>query len=330
MSLFGPVIASRHAVIGAQPRRGLILDARGRILAASVKTYNVFAEPRYLLEDVEKLKTTAMALQEVLNEPGHELCAMIDTSRNPGYVKLKQDIGFEEKKLLQETHIPGVGLEIDWRRFYPAGHLTGHVLGFVGAENTGLAGLEIKYDSTLCGQSGKEVFVVDNRRRPIGAQPGISSEVQDGENLVLTIDAVIQRYVYEALQKQVAAYEAESGVAMVMNPWTGAILAMVSLPDYDPMQFSTTDQDKMRNRILTDPYEPGSIFKPIVAAVALEAGAIGYEEKFDCEMGYFARYRIGEFGNHRYGMLSTREILIHFQQCRHGQDRPEDGSEKAV
>ncbi|MHC4551642.1 MAG: peptidoglycan D,D-transpeptidase FtsI family protein [Planctomycetota bacterium] len=301
----------RHAVIGAQPRRGLILDARGRILAASVKTYNVFAEPRYLLEDVEKLKTTAISLQQVLNEPGHELCALIDTSRNPGYVKLKEDIGFEEKKLLKEIYIPGVGVETDWKRLYPAGHLTGHLLGFVGAENKGLAGVEVKYDSVLCGQSGKEVFVVDNRRRPIGAQPGASSRVQDGQNLVLTIDAVIQRYTHEALQKQMEAYEAESAVAMVMNPWTGAILAMVSLPDYDPTQFSTTPQDKMRNRILTDPYEPGSIFKPIVAAAALEAGSIGYEEKFDCEMGYYARYRIGEFGNHQYGMLSMREILIH-------------------
>ena len=301
----------RHAEIGSQPRRGLILDARGRILAASVKTYNVFAEPRCLLEDVEKLKTTALELQKMLNEPGYELCARIDTSRNPGYVKLKQDIGFEEKKLLQETPLHGVGLETGWKRQYPAGHLTGHVLGYVGAENKGLAGLEMKYESTLCGHSGKEVFVVDSHRRPIGIQPGVSSEVEDGENLVLTIDAVIQRYTYEALKKQVEAYEAESGVAMVMDPWTGAILAMVSLPDYEPADFSTTAQDRMRNRILTDPYEPGSIFKPIVAAVALEAGSIGYEEKFDCEDGYFARYKIGEFGNHRYGLLSTREILIH-------------------
>ena len=304
-------LRQRSAVIGAQPRRGLILDARGRVLAASLKTYNVFAEPRYLLKDVERLKVTAAELQTVLNEPGHELCALIDSSRNPGYVKIKQDIGFQEKQLLEETPLPGVGIETGWKRFYPAGHLTGHVLGFVGAENKGLAGLEIKYNENLSGTQGKEVFVVDNQRRPIGAQPASSVEVHDGMNLVLTIDAVIQRFTHEALQKQVAAYEAESGVAMVMNPWTGAILAMVSLPDYDPSNFSTTPQDRMRNRILTDPYEPGSIFKPIVVAVALEAGSIGYEEKFDCENGYYARYRIGEFGNHQYGNLSTREILIH-------------------
>ncbi len=301
----------RSAVVGQQPRRGMILDARGRILAASVKTDNVFAEPRVLLKDIEQLKVTAMGLQDVLNEPGHELCERIDTSRNPGYVRLKEDIDFREKELLKEARLPGIGIETGWKRHYPAGHLAGHVLGFVGADNSGLAGLEVKYNQVLSGSGGEQVFVVDNRRRPIGAQPGSSSEVHDGLNLVLTIDAVIQRYVHEALQKQVDAYEAESAVAMVMNPWTGAILAMVSLPDYDPLEFSRTPQDRMRNRILTDPYEPGSIFKPIVTAAALEAGSIGYKEKFDCENGYYTRYRIGEFGNHQYGMLTTREILIH-------------------
>jgi cell division protein FtsI/penicillin-binding protein 2 len=96
----------------------------------------------------------------------------------------------------------------------------------------------------------------------------------------------------------------------VMNPNTGAILAMVSLPDFDPTKFNTEKPQKLKNRILTDPYEPGSIIKPIVASIALDTGAIGYKQVFYCENGYWDRYRIGEFGNHRYGNFTVREILI--------------------
>ena len=97
-----------------------------------------------------------------------------------------------------------------------------------------------------------------------------------------------------------------------MNPWTGAVLAMVSLPDFDPAEFRTTSADRMRNRVLTDPYEPGSIFKPIVATIGLECGRVGFTETFFCEDGFWSKYGgIGEFGNHKYGNLSVRNIIIH-------------------
>ena len=302
----------RSAVVPEHPRRGLILDSRGRILAASSKIYHVFAEPRQLTANPEQLKLTALELQRILGEPGWQICQTIDSGSNPGYVKIKREISTQEKNQIQETHIPGVGIETDWKRCYPAGNLAAHVLGFVGADNTGLSGLEMKYESSLAGQQGEQIFVVDNFRRPIGAQSTASSDAKDGLNLVLTIDAVIQRFVYEALQEKVTEYEAESAVGIVMNPWTGAVLAMVSLPDYDPANFSTTPADSMRNRILTDPYEPGSIFKPIVAAIALDTGAIEYDEKFYCENGFWSEYRgIHDFEGHQYGDLTVREIIAH-------------------
>jgi len=302
----------RSAEVPEQPRRGMVTDIRGRILAASSKTYNVFAEPRQLTSDPEQKKLTALALQQVLAEPGWQLCQTIDASCNPGYVKIKSQITAEEKKVLQQRGIPGVGIETDWLRHYPAGHLTGHVLGFVGVDNTGLAGLELTYEQTLAGTRGKQMFVVDNLRRPIGAQPADSSNAEDGLNLVLTIDSVIQRFLYEALDKKMQEYEAESAIGVVMNPWTGAVLAMVSLPDFDPVAFSTTPADSRRNRVLTDPYEPGSIFKPIVASVALDAGAIDYDDIFFCENGFWNAYRgIHDFEHHRYGNLSVRDIIVH-------------------
>ncbi|MCD6176096.1 MAG: penicillin-binding protein 2 [Planctomycetes bacterium] len=294
------------------PRRGQILDCQGRVLAASVKTYNAFVEPRVLKEYPDQILVTAATLQDILEIPGPEICDIIEESQNPGFVKLKSNISDAQRQSLRQVRLRGLGIETDWNRLYPAGHLTGHVLGFVGAGNTGLSGLELKYDKILAGKPGKCVFVVDVARDPIGVQTAKGTDAEDGLNLVLTIDSVIQRFVHEALKKKVEDYEAESGVAVVMDPWTGGILAMVSLPDYDPAKFSTTPQDRMRNRVLTDPFEPGSIFKPLVATMALDTGLIGTDEKFDCEDGHWSKYGgIGEFGNHQYGMLSVREIIIH-------------------
>jgi len=214
--------------------------------------------------------------------------------------------------MLREARLHGVAVETHWNRLYPAGHLTGHLLGFVGAENKGLSGLEMKYERTLGGKPGKQVYVVDVARNPIGSRTAEGVHAENGLNLVLTIDEVIQRFAYEALKQKMEEYEAESAVAVVMDPWTGGILAMVSLPDYDPAEFGHTPQDRMRNRVLTDPFEPGSIFKPIVASIALDTGKIGYNQKFDCEDGFWSKYGgIGEFGSHRYGMLTAREIIIH-------------------
>jgi cell division protein FtsI (penicillin-binding protein 3) len=295
-----------------KPRRGQILDCKGRVLAASVKTYDAFVEPQILDEFPDQVLVTASTLQDILNIPGPEICQIIETSKNPGYAKIKSKISENEYQRLQKTNLRGFGIDAKWERLYPAGNLTSHILGFVGADDLGLSGVELRYNKVLSGKPGKQVFVIDVARDPIGSKSNQGTNVEDGLNLVLTIDSVIQRFVYEALQKQVKDYEAESGVAVVMDPWTGGILAMVSLPDYDPAQFSTTPQDKMRNRVLTDPFEPGSIFKPIVSTIALDSGVIGYEEKFDCENGFWAKYGgIGEFGNHQYGMLDVREINVH-------------------
>ncbi|MHC4907029.1 MAG: peptidoglycan D,D-transpeptidase FtsI family protein [Planctomycetota bacterium] len=294
------------------PRRGQILDSQGRVLAASIKTYNAFVEPRVLNEYPDQILVTASTLQDILEIPGPEICRMIAESKNPGFVKIKSEISDDQRQLLQAARLRGLGIDPNWDRLYPAGNLTGHLLGFVGADDTGLSGLELRYDNILAGKQGKHFFVVDVGRDPIGAQTTKGNDAEDGLNLVLTVDSVIQRFVHEALQQKMEEYEAESAVAVVMDPWTGGIMAMVSLPDYDPAAFSTTPQDKMRNRALTDPFEPGSIFKPLVATMALDSGMIGYEEKFDCENGQWSKYGgIGEYGNHEYGMLTAREIIIH-------------------
>lgn len=300
----------QNAVVPERAQRGFIVDCRGRLLAASNISYNVFAEPRRL-NSSEAVKETAYSLQKLLNIPGHEICALIDSAANPGYVRIQSDIDVLTRDAVVAGRIPAVGIETQWKRYYPGGSLTGHVVGFIGAEQTGLAGIELHYDALLRGTEGKSVFVVDALRRPIAASLQDSVQSQDGQSLILTLDATIQEFVRVALQKKMAEYEAESAIGIVMNPWTGGILAMVSLPDFEPDDFGRTPPERLKNRILHDVYEPGSIFKPIVAAIGLDNGSIGFNEQFDCENGYWGRYRIGEFGNHRYGLLSVREIQIH-------------------
>ena len=300
----------QNAVVPERAQRGFIVDSRGRLLAASNISYTVFAEKRRF-EDPEDVQAAAFKLQDIIHLPGHEICGIIYDAANPGYVPIVSDIDAITRDAVIAARIPGIGVESRWKRYYPGGSLTGHIIGFIGAEQTGLAGAELRYDKLLRGSEGQSVYIVDALRRPIAASLPDRIESVDGQSLILTLDATIQEFVRAALHKKMTEYEAEAAIGIVMNPWTGAILAMVSLPDYNPDEFSKTKPERMKNRILQDVYEPGSIFKPIVAAIAIDSGIVGFNEKFDCENGYFARYRIGEFGNHRYGVMSVRDILIH-------------------
>lgn len=315
----------QQAVVPEDPRRGMILDCQGRILAASATAYNVFIDEQYCRKmDLEGVKIVSAGLQEILQIPGCELYEKMDQSKSARFTYLQKGLSQQQYQAVNELRMmarkkpsmygvyAGIGIQEEWKRQYPAGNLTSHLLGFVGRDNKGLEGLELLYDSYLTGSNGKKILVIDALRRPIAEWADASHEVTDGNNLVLTIDSVIQRFVYEAVKQKMQEYEAESAIGVVMDPWTGAILAMVSLPDFEPSEFSTAPQDSKRNRVLTDPYEPGSIFKPIVAAIALDTGAIDYDDIFFCENGFWPKYRgIHDFEHHSYGNLSVREIIMH-------------------
>ncbi len=294
----------QFAVVPEKPRRGSIMDRRGRILAASNQIRNLFAEPRAISD----VKETAVQLQELIKYPSHIICSKINTSENPGYAKLIEDLPDEQVRKVSQAGIFGIGIESRWQRYYPMARLNCHIVGFAGADNTGLAGIEYQYENILSGIERRDILLVDAARKPI-ALADRSAFGSDGKDIVLTIDSAIQQFTRTALLKQFEQYNAESALAIVIDPWTGEILSMVSLPDFDPEHITQTDTKNMKNRVLTDPFEPGSIFKPIVAAIALDNGIITRTEKFFCENGYFARYRIGEWGSHSFADLDVKEIL---------------------
>ena len=288
------------------PQRGAILDCRGRVLAASNLTQTIFAEPRR----IKQPEAVATALAPVLKIGAREIYEMITQSRNPGFARLKNHAKHEQCSKAREID-GGIGVQVEWQRCYPMGNLACHVTGYASADGRGLDGIELLYDEKLRGAAGKNVFFADRSRRTIRLKE-IGSSVNDGCSIVLTIDSAIQDFARTELLKQYETYEAESAVAIVAEPKTGAILAMVSLPDFDPADRSC-DPNFLRNRAITDQFEPGSMLKPVIVALALDAGIINKHERIFCENGNYHGKgfgRIGEYGDHKYSNLTAREILV--------------------
>lgn len=291
-----------------KPQRGVILDCRGRVLAASNKNQTIFAEPRIIKDP----KTVSNRLAPILDMGAHEICKLITDSKNPGFAKIKT--GADANQCSAAGKIYGVGIRSDWRRYYPMGSLAAHTVGFTSTDNRGLAGIELQYDKELSGSPGQNIFLADAFRRPIRLKQPRQVGVKDGVGIILTLDATIQQFARAELIKQYESYEAESAVAIVAEAKTGAILALVSLPDFDPNNIRSADPNNFLNRAVTDQFEPGSVIKPIIAAIAVDAGVVEANEKIFCEKGNYHGKgfgRIGEYGSHRFADLTVKEILVH-------------------
>jgi cell division protein FtsI (penicillin-binding protein 3) len=298
-------LKQQQKLVNQNAQRGEILDCCGRVLAASNRFQIIKAEPR-VIEDPASL---AVKLAPVVNIEAIEICDRITGSQNPGFVRIKVNAGREECRAASKLY--GIGVESEWARYYPMGSLAAHVVGFTSLDNRGLDGVELQCNSELCGLGRRSVFLADVSRRPIRLIE--SGYFHNGNSVVLTIDATIQQFTRSELMKQYQSFEAESAIAVVAEPKTGAILAMVSLPDFDPTDVRNARPENLRNRVTTDQFEPGSIFKPIVAAIAMDAGVVNRTGTIFCENGFYHGKgfgRISEYQNHRYGDMTVRDILV--------------------
>jgi len=269
-----------HAVIPA--RRGMIFDARGRIVALSKEAPDVFVDPARI-DDVDSL-TAQLAAR--VNLPESEIAAKIQARAASRFVPIASRVDPITADAVKALRSPGVGLVQRPQRVYPLGDSLGQVLGWVGRDGNGMGGVELRFDQHLRGCNGRRTTIRDARRRALERSPQGSQPPVDGGHIVLTIDAVIQRIAEQALARSVEHFEAESGVAIVMAPSSGDILAMACVPTFDPNQpFTPQTAWLRRNRAVTDPVEPGSTFKPFIASGALEGGFISTTEKIDCQMG---------------------------------------------
>ena len=234
-----------------KPQRGVILDCRGRILAASNKIQTVFAEPRA----IKNPESTSAALAHILYMSADEICRLINESNNPGFVKIST--GADPDRCIAAAKIRGIGTLSDWKRNYPAGRLAAHVVGFTSLDDNGLGGIELQCNRELTGTAAKNIFFADAApyRRPIRLKEQTGT-LRDGCGIILTVDSTIQQFARSELLKQYRDYDAESAVAIVAEPKTGAILAMVSLPDFEPDNVRSADQNDLRNHAIGDQFEP--------------------------------------------------------------------------
>jgi cell division protein FtsI (penicillin-binding protein 3) len=254
----------RYQLTDLSPRRGCILDRDGEVLAISKEAYSIYATP-YLIEDAQM---AAAELSLVLQKPRQEL---EETLRSPGgFVYIERKVSPEVAEEVEALGLAGIGLEKESKRYYPQGSLAAQVIGYVGTDNVGLSGLELQYDSALAGEAGEAGVEYDPRGEPIPGVTELIKEPVDGCDIQLTIDSEIQFKLQEQLAASVQESGARSGTGLVMDCYTGEILAMAVVPEFDINQFSQVDPEITRTQPVTDAFEPGSVLKILTAMAVLQ------------------------------------------------------------
>lgn len=284
------------------PRRGVIYDRNHAELAASVTVTSICARPEFVVSP----RQTAKKLARVLGIDRPPLLEGL-TSDKP-FIWVKRHATPQEVSKTRELEIAGIDFIDESKRFYPMKSLAAQVIGFCGTDGEGLEGLEYYYNPFLSGRTGSWTVFRDalGRSFQVESPPGVG---QDGYNLTLTLDKNIQDIAQSALRETTRHFSAQSGIAVVMDSRTGALLAVAHVPEFNPNTFSRYEPWWRRNRAVTDAFEPGSVFKIFLAATAIESGQCTRHTRFDCENG---RYEIGSnvvHDVHPHGMLSLEDIL---------------------
>ena len=253
--------------------RGTIFDRNGAELAMSVPAKAVFADPAL----IQNAASEASVVSKELGLPYAKV--YLGMTRPGRFVYLARGLDPGAVRRLELRGLPGVGFLDESRRSYPSGSLASHLLGFVGVDGDGLAGLELEYDHLLTGRPGRKLVEADPSGRLIPQTSTVDVRTIPGRDLVLTIDREIQYRAQAALETAVIENRAKGGTVIVMDPRSGEILAMATYPGFDPNHFSLANPAYVRNRAVTDVYEPGSVNKVVTAAAAIEERVLGLKER---------------------------------------------------
>jgi len=290
-------------VVQLTPSRGAIYDSTNSALAVSIEMDSLYAEPR----NMENLAAAAAQLAPVIGMPEEAIEKRLHASR--GFVWLARRLTPEVAAAVRKLDIDGIGFAKEPKRFYPNAEIGSHVIGFTGLDPEGLEGIERKYDSTLLGNSGYMVTERDALGRDIGTRGMMMKSASAGQSIALTIDKNIQYIAEKELAAAVENSRAKGGIAIVMEPHTGRLLAMANYPTFNPNLFGKFPQQALRNKAVTDSFEPGSTMKVFLIAAALEEKAVGQNDAFNCENGVFNVGGRTIHDTHKYGRLSVGEIL---------------------
>ncbi|MBT9137741.1 MAG: putative peptidoglycan D,D-transpeptidase PenA [Syntrophomonadaceae bacterium] len=295
--LYDKAQRQHNSKVALSPGRGTISDRRGKLLALNVSVDSIYAHPW----QIECVAETSAKLSPLLGIPPDEIRRMLRSNQPFVWLARGMDSGKGEK--VRELNLKGVGYLKEAKRFYPHRELASHILGFVNIDEVGLEGGEFYYDRYLRGESGWHYLTVDGRGREIIPFFAENLSPSRGHHLILTIDVVVQHIVERELNATIQRYGARDGSIIVINPFSGEILAMANYPFFDPNQFHAYQPQKRRNRAITDLFEPGSTFKVFTAAAALEEGAYNPNDKIFVEHGFY------QFGSHIISDVNPRGWL---------------------
>jgi cell division protein FtsI (penicillin-binding protein 3) len=282
------------------PKRGSIYDRGNRELAVSIEVDSVFAIP----SEIPVKETAAAQLATALGLNRWDVMKKLTNSR--GFTWLKRKVDYSEVLKVKNLSLPGIYFQKESKRFYPKRELAAHVLGYVGMDNEGLSGLEFAYEKHIKGKPGRALLMTDARKRSFSSLEKVPTA---GNDLRLTIDEYIQYLVEQELITQIKKSQAIGGTAIVMDPHTGEILSMASYPSFNPNHYWQYSPDQWKNRAILSIYEPGSTFKIITAATALEEHLTVPDERINCLNGAIVVGGRRIRDHNPYGILSVREIV---------------------
>lgn len=288
--------------------RGGLVDRRGRPLAITQTGYRLFVDP-LLIDDP---LTFAPVVGHALGLDPVAIDRLLTEREGSRYIVIDRDPPEYRLQAARDLKLNGLVIEPYLKRTYPLASLAGQVIGFVGMDGQGLEGIERLYEQQLESQPGHFRTTVDARRRQLWVEPEEFVPHQDGRTVRLAMDATIQAIAERHLVEAVERYQARSGQMIVMDPWSGDLLAVAQAPLFDPNHFTDSSQDQRRLRVVTDVFEPGSILKPLIWAALTDSGAARPTEMIDCgEQGYYVSPKGRTLRDDKpHGTINWEEVLI--------------------
>ena len=285
--------------------RGTIFDRNGEPLAVSTPMVSITAVPSEVLDNADRIP----ALAQALGINSDDLKSYLEQRSDRDFAYLRRQMSPDAAQVVLDLGVPGVNGQREYKRYYPSGEVTAHVLGFTNIDDHGQEGLELAFDSWLAGKKGAKRVIRDRMGHIVEDVEQVRAP-QPGQNLTLSLDRRIQFLAYSELKKQLDDVDADSGEMVVLDVRTGEILAMVSLPTYNPNAVTGTNGSQRRNRAVTDVVEPGSTMKPFTMAAALSSGKFTpTSPQIDTGNGHFMYYGHDIHDDSANGVLTPTGVL---------------------
>lgn len=300
--LIGKGESRYERVIEMPATRGRILDRHGDVLAISTPVKSVWAIP----EDAKLTPAQTREFAKLLDSDAREVTRKLATARD--FVYLKRQIAPDVAAQVAKLKLPGIHFQNEYRRYYPAGDVTAHMLGFTGAEDAGQEGIELALNARLSGKPGSRRVIKDRRGQIVEDVESIHAP-QEGQDTMLALDAKLQYLAFSQLKQAIVENKAKAGGIVVLDAKSGEVLALANLPAYNPNNRTNLSGAQLRNRAFTDTFEPGSTFKPFTVALALEKGNVRFDTPIQTAPGKLTIGTATISDAHPHGVLSVAQVI---------------------